>query len=157
MKKIVDINNLSIGKEIGILSRAAHTFFQYQFKDLSIGPSQVMTLHFICKHDGVNQNELVKHSGMDKSSITCQLKILEKNGYITREIDSKDGRGRNIFITEKTESIEPELIEYFLMWSEILLQGSNNLEKEQIFQFLDKMISNANHAIMQLKNNEENK
>ena len=157
MKKIMDINKRSIGKEIGILSRAAHTFFQYQFKNLSIGHSQVMTLHFICKHNGLSQNKLVQHFGLDKSSVTSQLNILEKNGYITREIDKDDSRGRKIFITKKTNAIKDFLDTKFSSWSKILLKGFDEVEKEKLFNLLDNMIINAHKAINELKNNEENK
>ena len=41
-------NRQSAGKIIGEISRAAHVFFQYKFKDCSIGHAQVRTLHFLC-------------------------------------------------------------------------------------------------------------
>ncbi|MBW6480753.1 MAG: MarR family transcriptional regulator [Bacteroidales bacterium] len=147
----------SVGKRIGALSRAAHTFFQYHFRDFSIGHAQVITLNLIIRNNGIGQNELVQHSGMDKSSVTSQLKILEKNGYIIRKIDENDGRGRKIFITKKTEPLEPELLKKFTLWSELLLRGFSNPQREQIFQFLDIMINNANQALKGLKEVEENK
>jgi len=151
MKKIKTINRRSIGKEIGILSRTAHTFFQFQFKDLSIGHSQVMTLHFISRHEGLSQNELVQHFRLDKSSVTSQLNILEKNGYIIRKKDKDDSRGKKIFITEKTSAIKDYLDNKFSSWSKILLEGFDEVEKEKIFILLDKMIINAHKAIHELK------
>lgn len=150
------MKNQSVGKRIGALSRATHRFFGHRFKNFSIGHAQVVTLHLICRHDGMGQNELVQHFGMDKSSITSQLNILEKNGYIERRIDKNDSRGRKIFITQKTKAIEPELYEIFSSWSEFLLKGFNKAEKELLFQFLDQMIVNAQQALEDLKEHEEN-
>jgi len=151
------MKNQSVGKRIGVLSRATHTFFQYKFKNFSIGHAQVLTLHFISLHDGISQNELVRYFGMDKSSITSQIKMLEKNGYIIRKIHEKDSRGRRIFITDKTQTIKPELHKIFSSWSEFLLHDFSEDEKGLIFQFLDKMIENAQKTLKELKEDEENK
>lgn len=151
------MKNQSVGKKIGVLSRASHVFFQHQFKNISIGHAQVLTLHFICRHKGISQNELVKHFEMDKSSICSQLNILEKNGYIKREINDKDSRSRFVFITEKTQEIEPELYKIFSSWTEILLNDFSQSEKESLFQMLDKMILNSQQTIKKLKDSEENK
>jgi DNA-binding MarR family transcriptional regulator len=157
MNKFRDMSNRSIGKEIGILSRAAHTFFQHQFKNYSIGHAQVMTLHFICRNNGRSQHELVKYFNLDKSSVTSQLNILEKNGYIIRKIDTNDSRGRMIFITEKTKAIEADLYDKFISWSKILLEGFNAEEQEKVFCLLDKMNTNAQRTIVLMKKNDEKK
>lgn len=150
------MKNQSVRKRIGALSRATHRFFWQKFKKLSIGHAQAVTLHFICRNNGIGQKELVQHFGMDKSSITSQLKILEKNGYIERKIDANDSRGRKIFTTPKTKAVEPELYEIFSSWSELLLKGFNEDEKEFLFRFLDRMIVNAQQALEDLKEDEEN-
>ncbi len=151
MNKFRDIKNRSIGKEIGVLSRTAHIYFQTQFKDYSIGHAQVMTLHYICRNNGRSQNELVKHFSLNKSSVTSQLNILEKNGYIIRKTDINDSRGRKIFITEKTKAIEADLHDKFISWSRLLLEGINAEEQEKLFFLLDKMNSNAQGAILEMK------
>lgn len=151
MNTFRDIKNRSIGKEIGVLSRTAHIYFQNQFKDYSIGHAQVMTLHYISRNNGRSQNELVKHFNLDKSSVTSQLNILEKNGYIIRKIDINDSRGRKLFTTEKTKAIESDLHDKFISWSRLLLEGINAEEQEKLFFLLDKMNSNAQGAILEMK------
>lgn len=144
----------SIGKELGVLSRRAQIYFKHAFKEYSIGHAQVMTLHHICKHDGLNQVELSSHFNLDKSSVTSQLNILEKNGYIRREKDSNDSRGRKIYITEKTKGIETSLSIKFSFWTNTLLKGFNEEEKEILFSLTDRMKANTDAAIREITDNE---
>jgi DNA-binding MarR family transcriptional regulator len=149
--------NKSIGKKIGFLSRSAHIYLKNEFKNEDIGHSQIMTLHFICKNNGINQNELVTYFNLDKSSIASQLKILEKNNYIIRRKDPKDSRSRNIYITDKTENIIAEISEKFSSWSKILLDGISKEEEEILFNLLDKLKINAEKAIQEIRKNEKKK
>jgi DNA-binding MarR family transcriptional regulator len=150
-------NRRSVGKNIGFLSRAAHRYLKLQFRDYSIGHAQVLTLHFICRNNGLSQNELGHYFNLDKSSITSQLNILEKNGYIVRKPDNNDFRGRRIFITPKTKAIEPELYERFSEWSKILLNGFSGEEIEMTHTLLEKLIINAKEALEDLERDEEKK
>ncbi|MFB6341600.1 MarR family winged helix-turn-helix transcriptional regulator [Saccharicrinis sp. FJH62] len=150
-------NRKSIGKNIGFLSRSAHRYLKHRFRDYSIGHAQVLTLHFISRNDGLSQYELGHYFNLDKSSVTSQLNILEKNGYIVRKPDENDSRGRNIFITEKTKALLPELYERFSEWSKLLLEGFTEEETEMIFTLIGKLILNAEKAMEELSRNEETK
>ncbi len=147
----------SIGKEIGFISRSSHIYFQHQFKNYSIGHAQVITLHHICKHNGLNQHELVNHFNLDKSSVTSQISILEKNGYISREKNKDDSRERKIYITEKTEAIQNNLKEKFSGWTDIMLDGFREEEKEELFSLMGKLKENVERAIKKLKEDEKKK
>ncbi|MFC0875355.1 MarR family winged helix-turn-helix transcriptional regulator [Saccharicrinis sp. FJH2] len=150
-------NRKSIGRNIGFLSRSAHRYLKHRFRDYSIGHAQVLTLNFISRNNGLSQNELVTYFNLDKSSVTSQLNILEKNGYIERKPDENDSRGRNIFITEKTEALLPELYARFSEWSKILLDGFSKEETEMVYSLIGKLICNAEKAMEELNRNEEEK
>ncbi len=147
----------SIGKRIGILSRAAQVYLQHQFRDYPLGHAQVITLHFICRHNGLNQNELVRYLNLDKSSVSTQLNKLEEHGYIKRTTNEADSRARKISITEKTVQIEDDLHQKFSAWSDVLLNGFSVEEKEKVFSLLDKLVSNAQHAVEDCKRDEKEK
>jgi len=147
----------SAGKIIGELSRAAHVFFQHQFKDYSIGHAQVRTLHFLSHNNGITQVELTEYLKLDKSSVTSQLSNLEKNGYIYRTISSKDARIRTINITDQTKKIFGSLMNVFSSWTDILLNNFSEKEKTDIFILLNKMQENAQIKINELRVNEEKK
>jgi DNA-binding MarR family transcriptional regulator len=147
----------SVGKIIGELSRAAQVFFQYKFKEYSIGHAQVRTLHFIAHNDGISQVELTEYLKLDKSSVTSQLTTLEKNGYIIRNVSPNDARVRTIHITEKTREILSSLKNVFASWTHTLLTNFSDEEKTDIFILLNKMQENAQTAICEIKLNEEKK
>jgi len=133
----------SAGKLIGELSRAAHIYFQSEFKPYSIGHAQIRTLLFIAKNEGSSQLELSKHFNLDKSSITSQLQLLERNGYISRRVHDRDARKHQLFITEKTRDILEPVKKVHASWTSILLDGFSENEKTELFTYLEKMLSNA--------------
>jgi len=151
MKKTEIKHNRSIGKLIGMLSRSAHIYFHHQFKDSTIGHAQVFTLHFLSKHDGISQNELVQHFHMDKSSVTSQLNNLEKNGYIVRIKSAGDGRSRQIFMTDKAKEMSDDLHKVFIGWSQILLEGLSDEEVDKAFELAEHMHNNAKKKIHDIK------
>jgi len=51
--------------------------------------------------DGVNQKDLGSSLVKTKSSINKMLTALESEGFITKQEDPNDGRGKLIFLTEK--------------------------------------------------------
>lgn len=154
MKESLEISKRSMGKEMGILSRSAQMFLRHQFKEYEIGHAQLMTLHFICRNDGLTQNEIVSHSSLDKSSITSQLNKLEKNAYIIRRINKEDSRGRRIYKTDKTKKMEDELHQKFVLWNNLLIKGLSKEDLEITFSVLDKMKINARQALEIIEDNE---
>lgn len=147
----------SAGKIIGEISRAAHIFFQHQFKEYSIGHAQVRTLHFLLHNNGITQVELTEYLKLDKSSVTSQLSNLEKNGYINRTISTKDARIRTIHVTNKTNEIFGSLMSVFSSWTDVLLKNFSEKEKTDVFILLNKMQENAQTKINELKVDEEKK
>lgn len=137
----------SAGKEIGIISRCAHKYFQQRLHHYSIGHAQIRTLHYIIRHNGISQKSLAEHLKLDKSSVTSQIERLEANGYITRSSNTKDSREKQLYITAKTEKIKTELVEIFSGWSDALLEGLSAEEKEQAFQILERIKENAIKAL----------
>ncbi len=137
------------------LTKAAHLNFHSEFKDYSIGHGQIRTLIYVSRHEGVSQLELAKCMNLDKSSITSQLKILEKNGYIKRKPCIKDARVHEISITEKTRLILKPLETIFAAWNEILFEGFTYSERQDVFNYLERMHENAMNKLDQIK--EKNK
>ncbi len=151
MKKKQDNINKSAGRLISELSRAAHIYFQSEFKKYSIGHAQIRTLLFLVRNEGISQLELSKYLNLDKSSITSQLQILERNGYISRHTSENDARMHQLMITDKTREISEPLRMVFSSWTVTLLDGFCESEKTEIFAYLEKMLSNAKNKLDQVK------
>ncbi len=67
--------------------------------------NQVGLLTAIHKAKGANQIELVKATGIDRSTISVMLKALEANGYVRRERDAHDPRSWRVYTKAKGGSI----------------------------------------------------
>ncbi|MCK5822450.1 MAG: MarR family transcriptional regulator [Bacteroidales bacterium] len=154
MNKKENTTPASVGKLIKILDHSAQKYFHNTFKNYSIGHAQIMTLHIIFRNNGISQAELTKRLCLDKASVTSQLNILEKNNYIIRKTSKKDGRLRNIYLTDKSKSIQNSIQNEFSGWSEILLQGFNKKDKDLTFNYLEKMIKNASDKIKEISKDE---
>jgi len=157
MKEKHTHQHVSVGWRIGRLSRAAHVYFHHRFGELGLGHAQGITLHHICRNDGIDQLELLKSVRLDKSSLTSQLKKLEENGYITRQADPLDRRAKCIFITKKTEAMQEDLHDIFASWSRILLDGLNEAERDMLHQLLTKIQDNASTILHTMRDHEESK
>nr|WP_319265447.1 MarR family transcriptional regulator [uncultured Draconibacterium sp.] len=139
------------GRMIGELSKAAHRYFQSEFKALSIGHAQIATIMYVSRHEGVSQYELAKYLHLDKSSITSQIRLMEQNGYIHRTPADNDARVMQISLTDKTREILPQLTAVFADWTDTILDGFSEDEQEELFQYLKRMQINARKKLEQLK------
>lgn len=137
------MKNQSAGKLINELSRAGQVYLQNEFSQYSIGYAQVRTLMFLIHNPGRTQNELVEYGQLDKSSITSQLKILEKNGYVTKRRSERDARKQIVDVTAKTIELLPELKRVFDSWTTCLLSDFSESEREDIFNYLQRMKKNV--------------
>lgn len=145
-----DKKQSSAGRIIHELSRKAHIYFQHEFKEYNIGPAQVRTLFHIAHNEGQTQKQIGTYLSLDKSSITSQLQILEKNGYISRITSKMDARMQIISITEKTKAIIAPLQHVLSSWTETLLDGFNETERSDVFNYLERMRNNAKNKLSQI-------
>ncbi|MBN2279683.1 MAG: MarR family transcriptional regulator [Candidatus Marinimicrobia bacterium] len=146
------IHHPSIGRLLGMINHQGNIYFMHAFKDIPIGHAQIFTLHHLIHHDGISQKHLTKYTKLDKSSIASQLHYLEKNGYLYRKQSPDDARVLNIYVTEKTRSMEKELNEIFQNWSRILLNGFDEDEQKEVQFILLRMLENAQLKIKEIKN-----
>lgn len=140
----------SAGRLINELSRGAHIYFQHEFKEYNIGPAQVRTLFHIANNERQTQKQIGTYLSLDKSSITSQLQILERNAYIIRTTSKIDARMQVIGITDKTKEIIVPLQQVLASWTETLLNGFNETERSDIFNYLDRMRTNAKIKLSQI-------
>ena len=139
--------NKSIGRLISILYRQSKVYFHRKLEPYGLGHGQMPVLMFIIHHKGSTQHDISDHFLLDKGSTSSLIKNLEKNGFIRREQHGEDRRSYKLYPTQKTERLLPEFHQIFQGWTEILLAGFNDDEKEQSFTLLNRMIENTHHNL----------
>ena len=155
MKRLNEISPPSTGRLINELSRASHIYFHNEFKDYAIGHAQIRTLFLIANHKGLTQMELARCLKLDKSSITSQIKILEKNGYVRRTTSKADARKQVIDITDKTREILEPMKQVLATWSNTLLDGFTEEERTNLSDYLLRLRENATKKLKAYKSNHE--
>ena len=79
-------------------------------KEMDLTLSQTRVLLVLGLNDGVSIDVLSTKSNIGKSSVTKSVKILEKKGFLTKEIDPEDNRKKIVKITKKGRNIQKEAL-----------------------------------------------
>ena len=136
-------NQESIGRLAAIVYRYSQVHMNNELKKYNIGIGQIYFLKKLFKKDGINQEQLAESLTLSKATSTRAIKKLEKGGYIIRKKDNTDKRAYNVFITKKGKKLEHIFKNISSDWTETLLSGFTEDEKEFFFNFLKKAIENA--------------
>ncbi len=80
-----------------------------KIKTKKVTESQGRIIHFLYsrKHEEVYQKDIEKEFNIRRSTATVILQLMEKNGLITREVSTVDGRLKRILLTKKAKDTYP--------------------------------------------------
>lgn len=134
---------MKLNKMIGIIERCAMDYKNQRLQELGLSSCNYVYIISICKNPGISQEELVKKIFVNKSNVTRNLKSLESNGYIYKEVDTKDKRINKIYPTEKAINVLPKLREVLREWKGVLLSDLSEEEQEVLEVLLEKLVNNA--------------
>ena len=115
-----------------------------QVKKYGLNQGQVDYLVLIAKYPNINQLDLTKKKKVGKASVTKALKLLEVNGFISREVDPYDKRNFMCTVTTKGEHIISDLIQIKRQTTEILFSDFTKEEMDVFYSQLIKLEKNAN-------------
>lgn len=97
----------------------------------------------VCSRPGISQEELARQTCIHKSNVARQSAILEENGFLIRRPGETDKRVIQLYPTEKTLAILPQLRKLLSDWSGYLTQDLTEQEREQLAGILEKMKKRA--------------
>ncbi|MEG2192351.1 MAG: MarR family transcriptional regulator [Oscillospiraceae bacterium] len=126
-------------RKITKIAREVSRFTSLVLKNSELGASEYETVHCIRHNPGINQDLLAKKLNLDKSAVARQAQSLEKKGYITRKIDPKDGRAKQLFATEKAQSVKNSRVNVENLFYDWLFSELSQEEKEEFFPLLDRL------------------
>ena len=136
-------NQESIGRLASIIFRCSQVYMNNELKKYNIGIGQIYFLKKLRDKDGMNQEHLAESLNFSKATSTRAIKKLELEGYIVRKKDNIDKRAYNVFITKKGKKLMNIFRNISSDWTDILLTGFTENEKELFINFLKKTIENA--------------
>ena len=97
----------------------------------------------ICANPGISQDKLAQRICINKSNVARQAAFLEEEGFIRRTPSSTDKRIMELYPTEKTLELMPEITEILNKWEDFLLADLSETEVEQVHSVLQRMRDKA--------------
>lgn len=128
-------------KNLRKTSRLITQFYNKILHPTGLRTTQFTLLVTIMSHIGISIGELADILLMDQTTVTRNIEILKKKGYVYIEINDSDSRKRSVFISEEGEK---KLNEAISLW-----KGAQFQIKEKIgaykFQELLKILTFVNN------------
>lgn len=97
----------------------------------------------ICATPGISQDKLAQRICINKSNVARQAAALEEDGYIRRTPSQTDKRVIELYPTEKTLAVLPEIEQILKNWDAALMEGLTPEEIELAGQVLLRMKNKA--------------
>lgn len=104
--------------------------------------SQHRTLMFLAENPGISQKELAGRFHVSPATIAVMLKKLEGEGYIRRNMDSKDNRVNQVEITAKGKRIVKDSRRIFDQLDRELFDGFSQEDLMELESLLERMAGN---------------
>ena len=113
--------------ELRRAARAVTLLYDNAFRSSGLLSTQLGVLHVIYKSDSIRISHLAKELGMDRTTLTRNLSVLERQGFI-KISSGKDNRTRIVTITNKGRTTITKAIP---LWNDV-----QNKVKEQMGETL---------------------
>ncbi len=97
----------------------------------------------ICANPGISQDRLAKLIFINKSNVARQVAVLEEDGFVRRVPSAADKRVMELYPTDKTLEILPQINQMLLCWENCITHDLSEEEKELLTALLGKMSSRA--------------
>jgi len=133
----------SISRYINVISRCGNMYRTDRLKGTDLGTAHHTYLFTICRNPGISQEQLSRMIYINKSNVTRNLAVLEKNGYIERRPSEIDKRVMLVFPTQKAQDALPRLREIIHDWNELVAADFTEEELEQLRSMLARIAERA--------------
>jgi DNA-binding MarR family transcriptional regulator len=89
----------SIGHLLHRAQQMSADLFTHSLGDDRVTLRQFAVLSAVSEQDGRSQSDLVRVTGIDRSTLADMITRMERKGLVVREASSQDGRAKNISLT----------------------------------------------------------
>ncbi len=136
-------NNLRyIGKYISMLYRASLIHINENLKEFNVTSSEYLYIINIPEDKGVNLTYLSKELYVDPALTTKVINNLVKKGFVEKTKCENDKRAYIVKLTEEGINVKPKILEVLEEWIDIITEGMDLEEKEEVLDNLEFMTRN---------------
>ena len=97
----------------------------------------------ICANPGISQDKLAARICINKSNVARQAAILEEDGFLIRTPSTQDKRIMQLYPTEKTLEILPQISPILRQWEACLTADVSEDERVILERVLERMKDKA--------------
>ena len=123
-----------ISRDITEIARCCAQYKVDMLSPMGLKGCHASYLSEICAYPGISQDKLAQKICINKSNIARQAAALEEDGFITRRPSESDKRCMELYPTEKTLALMPQIEEILDSWDRTLLQDLSDSEQELLEQ-----------------------
>ena len=119
-----------------------------QYRTETLAPMGLKACHAsylteICAAPGISQDQLASRICINKSNVARQAAILEEDGFITRIPSPTDKRIMQLFPTQKTLELLPQITQILSGVEIFLTEGFSEQEKDLLENMIARMLAKA--------------
>ena len=119
-----------------------------QYRTEALAPMGLKACHAsylteICATPGISQDQLASRICINKSNVARQAAILEEDGFIIRKPSATDKRIMQLFPTQKTLDLLPQISQVLVDLECYLTEELSEEEKELLENLLTRMLNKA--------------
>lgn len=126
-----------------LITDRASTLFA-QRADCPVTAAQARVVMYLKKQEGrvVTQHELEKYLGVSHATIKGLVQRLEDKGYVRTGFDSRDGRVKNVYLTDASSRYKERMRELLEELDARLLSGLSKQEQAELTRMLEQIYNN---------------
>lgn len=115
-----------------------------QYRGDQLAPMGLKSCHAsylteICAKPGISQDGLARIICLNKSNVARQAAILEEDGFIIRKPSAADKRVVELYPTEKTLELMPQISQVLKSWETRIADSLTEEERQSLSDLLAKM------------------
>ncbi len=130
-------------RDIIEIARCSVQYRADQLAPMGLKSCHASYLTEICAHPGISQDKLARLICLNKSNVARQAAILEEDGFITRRPSPLDKRVMELYPTQKTLDLLPEISRILKCWEGCIGSTLSEEEIDQLSALLEKMKTRA--------------
>ena len=101
----------------------------------------------ISANPGISQEQLARNICINKSNVTRQAAVLEEEGFIRRQPSEQDKRVMQLYPTQKTLDVLPQIRQVLHSWRSQLLAEISEEEQVLLERLLEKIKARAEEVV----------
>ena len=130
-------------KDITEVTRCGAQYRTDRLAPMGLKGCHASYLEEICADPGISQDKLAQRICINKSNVARQIVVLEEDGFVQRAPSPNDKRIMELYPTEKTKELLPQITQILNSWEDWLTQDLTEEEARTVANALVKMKARA--------------